>query len=78
MLVRCLRLLKPYARKGVAEDDDDEDEDEEDDGGARRRALPSEGRIMENDILSQAYHIGRLSYCPYLQNRLQGHCASVK
>lgn len=59
VLVRCLRLLKPYTRKGVADDDDDEDEDEEDDTGARRRGLPSEGRIMENDVLSQAYHIGR-------------------
>ncbi|XP_044044024.1 general transcription factor 3C polypeptide 1 [Siniperca chuatsi] len=57
VLVRCLRLLKPYTRKGVTDDDDDEDEDEEDDTGARRRTLPTEGRILENDVLSQAYHI---------------------
>ncbi|XP_040892530.1 general transcription factor 3C polypeptide 1 [Toxotes jaculatrix] len=56
VLVRCLRLLKPYAKKGVT-DDDDEDDDEEDDTGARRRAFPPEGRIMEKDVLSQAYHI---------------------
>ncbi|XP_070683568.1 general transcription factor 3C polypeptide 1 [Pempheris klunzingeri] len=56
VLVRCLRLLKPYVRKGVADDDDDEDEDEEDDTAARRD-LASEGRIMENDVLSQAYRI---------------------
>ncbi|XP_040001751.1 general transcription factor 3C polypeptide 1 [Xiphias gladius] len=56
VLVRCLRLLKPYTKKGVA-DDDDEDEDEEDDAGARRKAFPPEGRIMEKDVLSQAYHI---------------------
>ncbi|XP_059189576.1 general transcription factor 3C polypeptide 1 [Centropristis striata] len=57
VLVRCLKLLKPYTRKGVTEDDDDEDEDEEDDTGATRRALPPQGRIMEEDVLTQAYHI---------------------
>uniref|UniRef100_A0A3B4WXI4 Ral transcription factor IIIC subunit 1 n=1 Tax=Seriola lalandi dorsalis TaxID=1841481 RepID=A0A3B4WXI4_SERLL len=56
VLVRCLRLLKPYSRKGVTDDDDD-DEDEEDDSGARRGAFPQEPRIMEKDVLSQAYHI---------------------
>uniref|UniRef100_A0A7N8Y830 General transcription factor IIIC subunit 1 n=1 Tax=Mastacembelus armatus TaxID=205130 RepID=A0A7N8Y830_9TELE len=56
VLVRCVRLLKPYARKGVTDEDDDDDEDEEDDTGTRR-ALPSEGRIMEKDVLSQAYHL---------------------
>ncbi|XP_031719024.1 general transcription factor 3C polypeptide 1 [Anarrhichthys ocellatus] len=53
VLVRCLRLLKPYTKKGVTEDDDDDDEDEDYDN----RALPSEGRVMEKDVLSQAYHI---------------------
>ncbi|XP_050926445.1 LOW QUALITY PROTEIN: general transcription factor 3C polypeptide 1 [Lates calcarifer] len=56
VLVRCLRLLKPYTKKGVTDDDDD-DEDDEDDTGARRKAFPPEGRIMEKDVLSQAYHI---------------------
>uniref|UniRef100_A0A3Q3R7E9 Uncharacterized protein n=1 Tax=Monopterus albus TaxID=43700 RepID=A0A3Q3R7E9_MONAL len=56
VLVRCWKLLKPYTRKGIANDDDDDD-DEEDDTGAKRRDLPSEGRIMEKDILSQAYNI---------------------
>ncbi|XP_045903076.1 general transcription factor 3C polypeptide 1-like [Micropterus dolomieu] len=55
VLVRCARLLKPYTGKSVTEDDDDEGEDEEVDTG--RRALPLEGRIMEKDFLSQAYHI---------------------
>uniref|UniRef100_A0A8D3E5A1 B-block binding subunit of TFIIIC domain-containing protein n=1 Tax=Scophthalmus maximus TaxID=52904 RepID=A0A8D3E5A1_SCOMX len=54
--VRCLRLLKPYTKKGVADDDDDDDEDD-DSGARRRRAYPPEGRIMEKDVLSQAYHI---------------------
>lgn len=70
IMVRCLRLLKPYTKKGVTDDDDDEDDDEEDDPGARRRALPTEGRIMESDILSQAYNIGRFhhsSHCNYLK-----------
>ena len=58
MLVRCLKLLKPYSQKGVPDDDDDDDEDEEDDSGTRRRAYPACGRLMEKDVLSQAYHIG--------------------
>ncbi|KAM4584504.1 general transcription factor 3C polypeptide 1 isoform 2-T2 [Odontesthes bonariensis] len=59
VLVRCVKLLKPYAKKGVADDDDDDDEDEEEEdySGARRRADPSEGRLMERDIIMQAYHI---------------------
>lgn len=76
MLVRCLRLLKPYTRKGVPEDDDDEDEEDEDDTGAKRRPLPSEGRIMERDVLSQAYHIGRFDHLPRVQNTFQGLCVS--
>ncbi|KAL6111010.1 gtf3c1 [Pungitius sinensis] len=52
VLVRCLKQVKPYTRKGVADDeDDDEDED------YSNRALPPEGRIMEIDVLTQAYHI---------------------
>ncbi|XP_029367452.1 general transcription factor 3C polypeptide 1 [Echeneis naucrates] len=54
--VRCLKLVKPYSKKGVT-DDDDYDEDEEDETGARRGAFPPESRIMEKDVLSQAYHI---------------------
>ena len=57
--VRCLRLLKPYSKKGVTDEDDDEDDDDEDNTEAGRRGLPPEGRIMEQDILTQAYHIGR-------------------
>nr|XP_040041912.1 general transcription factor 3C polypeptide 1 isoform X1 [Gasterosteus aculeatus aculeatus] len=52
VLVRCLKQVKPYAGKGVA-DDDDEDDDED----YANRALPLEGRIMETDVLTQAYHI---------------------
>nr|XP_020499344.1 LOW QUALITY PROTEIN: general transcription factor 3C polypeptide 1 [Labrus bergylta] len=55
--VRCLKLLKPYSKKGVADDDDDEDDEEDNDSGSRRRGLPVEGRIMETDILSQAYQM---------------------
>ena len=58
MLVRCLKLLKPYTKKGVTDDDDDEDEEEEDETGARLRSFPPLGRIMEKDFLSQAYHLG--------------------
>uniref|UniRef100_A0A7N6BZB9 B-block binding subunit of TFIIIC domain-containing protein n=1 Tax=Anabas testudineus TaxID=64144 RepID=A0A7N6BZB9_ANATE len=56
--VRCLKLLKQYTRKGVADDDDDDDDDDDEDNGTRgRTAFPSEGRIMEKDVLSQAYHL---------------------
>ncbi|KAG7485330.1 hypothetical protein JOB18_008080 [Solea senegalensis] len=57
LLVRVVRLLKPYSKKGVPDDDDDDDEEEEDYSGRRNKAFPPEGRIMEKDILSQAYHI---------------------
>uniref|UniRef100_A0A3Q1AI97 B-block binding subunit of TFIIIC domain-containing protein n=1 Tax=Amphiprion ocellaris TaxID=80972 RepID=A0A3Q1AI97_AMPOC len=54
VLVRCVRLIKPYAKKGIPDDeDDDDDEDEEDDAGGRTGGFPSEGRIMERDIMSQ-------------------------
>ncbi|XP_030595893.1 general transcription factor 3C polypeptide 1 [Archocentrus centrarchus] len=55
--VRCVRLLKPYIKKGVTEEDDDDDEDEDDDAGEGRGGLLTEGRIMEKDLLAQAYHI---------------------
>ncbi len=63
-----MKLLKPYTGKSVTVDDDDEDEDEEDDNGARRRTLPVEGRIMEKDVLSQAYNIGTFHHFTYLRN----------
>lgn len=56
--VRCVRLLKPYSKKSVDDDDDDDDEDDEDYNG-EGRAIPPMGRIMEHDVLSQAYHIGK-------------------
>uniref|UniRef100_A0A3B3YCK2 Uncharacterized protein n=1 Tax=Poecilia mexicana TaxID=48701 RepID=A0A3B3YCK2_9TELE len=60
VLIRCIKLLKPYGKKTPADsDDDDEDDDDyaEGGGGGGRRVLPSEGRIMERDFMSQAYHI---------------------
>lgn len=60
VLVRCLRLLKPYSKKSIAEDDIDEDNDDDDEDYTEAgRALPAEGRIMEQDMLSQAYNIGK-------------------
>lgn len=67
--MRCVKLLKPYTGRGVTDDEDDEDEDDEDDSRARRGALPLEGRIMEKDVLSQAYHIGGFDHFYHLQNR---------
>ncbi|XP_077380152.1 general transcription factor 3C polypeptide 1 isoform X2 [Festucalex cinctus] len=51
--VRCLKLLKPYTGK-VDEWKEDEDDDEDDEGGKRRTGPPI-GRVMEKDVLSQAY-----------------------
>ncbi|KAM6939477.1 general transcription factor 3C polypeptide 1 [Xenentodon cancila] len=58
VLVRCLKLIKPYAKKGVTYDEDDEDDDEDDYGaGANQGELPPESRILEKDVISQAYHL---------------------
>uniref|UniRef100_A0A3Q1G3K9 General transcription factor IIIC subunit 1 n=1 Tax=Acanthochromis polyacanthus TaxID=80966 RepID=A0A3Q1G3K9_9TELE len=57
VLVRCVRLVKPYVKKGIPDDEDDDDEDEEDEAGGRTGGSRSEGRIMERDIMSQAYHL---------------------
>lgn len=59
VLVRCLKLLKPYSKKGVTEVYTEEDEDDDEDYTETVRALPPEGRIMEQDMLSQAYQIGK-------------------
>lgn len=59
VLVRCLKLLKPYSKKGVTEVYIEEDEDDDEDYTETGRALPPEGRIMEQDMLSQAYQIGK-------------------
>lgn len=59
MQVRCVKLLKPYSKKSVDDDDDDDDEDYTGEG----RAIAPVGRIMEHDILSQAYHVGRSHSC---------------
>uniref|UniRef100_A0A8C6MKJ1 Ral transcription factor IIIC subunit 1 n=1 Tax=Nothobranchius furzeri TaxID=105023 RepID=A0A8C6MKJ1_NOTFU len=57
VLVRCVKLLKPYTKKSVPEEEEDEDdEDEEDYSGARKGGgVPTVGRIMERDVLYQAY-----------------------
>uniref|UniRef100_A0A1A7X0R7 General transcription factor IIIC, polypeptide 1, alpha 220kDa n=1 Tax=Iconisemion striatum TaxID=60296 RepID=A0A1A7X0R7_9TELE len=57
MLVRCVRLLRPYLKKSVPEEEEDEDDEDEEDysGARRRRGVSTEGRIMEKDVLSQVY-----------------------
>uniref|UniRef100_A0A3B5MCZ8 Uncharacterized protein n=1 Tax=Xiphophorus couchianus TaxID=32473 RepID=A0A3B5MCZ8_9TELE len=58
VLIRCIKLLKPYGKKTPADfDDDDDDEDDDDYTEGGGRVLPPEGRIMERDVMSQAYHI---------------------
>lgn len=61
VLIRCIKLLKPYGKKTPSDFDDDEyDEDDDDYTEGGGRVLPSEGRIMERDVMSQAYHISKL------------------
>lgn len=68
--MRCLRLLKPYSKKSIAEDDIDEDNDDDDEDYTEAgRALPAEGRIMEQDMLAQAYNIGEHKHS---QQRVRG------
>ncbi|XP_047435192.1 general transcription factor 3C polypeptide 1-like [Mugil cephalus] len=57
VLVRCLRLVKPYTRKGITEEEEDDDDDDEEYDAGARSVSPSEGRLMERDAMSQAYHI---------------------
>ncbi len=59
VFVRCLKLLKPYGQKEVEEDDDDENNDEDGDASAKRSVLVKP-RIIERDLLTQAYDIGQI------------------
>ncbi|KAK9981877.1 hypothetical protein ABG768_001400 [Culter alburnus] len=54
--VRCLKLLKPYGQKDVEEEEDDENNDEDGDAPVKRNVL-AEPRIIERDVLTQAYDI---------------------
>lgn len=56
VFVRCLKLLKPYGQKEVEEDEDDENNDEDGDVSAKRSVLVKP-RIIERDLLTQAYDI---------------------
>lgn len=62
--MRCLKLLKPYGQKDVEEEEDDENNDEDGDAPVKRNVL-AEPRVIERDVLTQAYDIG--------QNALQSH-----
>ncbi|XP_028827799.1 general transcription factor 3C polypeptide 1 isoform X2 [Denticeps clupeoides] len=50
IIVRCIKLLKPYGRK---EDDEDDDED----ASSRMGGIVSEGRDVERDLMHHAYEI---------------------
>ncbi|XP_026121047.1 general transcription factor 3C polypeptide 1 [Carassius auratus] len=56
VFVRCLKLVKPYGQKEAEEDEDDENNDEDGDASAKRNVL-GEPRIIERDMLTQAYDI---------------------
>ncbi|XP_016329029.1 general transcription factor 3C polypeptide 1, partial [Sinocyclocheilus anshuiensis] len=56
VFVRCLKLLKPYGQKEAEEEEDEENNDEDGDACARRSVL-GEPRIIERDMLTQAYDI---------------------
>ncbi|KAM4595765.1 general transcription factor 3C polypeptide 1 [Fundulus diaphanus] len=57
VLVRCVKLLKPYKTRELDDDDDDDEDDDDDYAEGGGRVLLSEARLMERDLLSQAYHI---------------------
>lgn len=57
--MRCVKLVKPYSKKSVLDDDDNDDDDDDEDCTREGRSIPSVGRIMEHDVLAQAYQIGR-------------------
>ncbi|XP_036395311.1 general transcription factor 3C polypeptide 1-like isoform X1 [Megalops cyprinoides] len=51
IMVRCLKLLKEYGKK----EEDDDDENDEEDGG--RKMPHADRRVMERDMLMQAYEL---------------------
>lgn len=51
VFVRCLKLLKPYGQKEPEEDEEEEDEEAE----AKRSV--AEPRVIERDMITQAYNI---------------------
>lgn len=55
VLVRCLKLVKPYSKKDIPDVIDDDDDEDNMPGGSK---LSTEGRVLERDIISQAYHLG--------------------
>lgn len=57
--MRCVKLVKPYSKKSDLDDDDDDYDDDDEDCTREGRTTPPVGRIMEHDVLSQAYQIGR-------------------
>ncbi len=60
--MRCLKLVKPYGQEAEEEEDDDEDGD-----ASAKRSVLAKPRIIERDLLTQAYDIGQtlleLSLC---------------
>ncbi|KAK2909570.1 hypothetical protein Q8A67_005407 [Cirrhinus molitorella] len=56
VFVRCLKLLKPYGQKEAEEDEDDDNNDEDGDAPGKRSVIP-EPRVIERDVLTQAYRI---------------------
>ncbi|XP_011476240.2 general transcription factor 3C polypeptide 1 isoform X3 [Oryzias latipes] len=54
VLVRCLKLVKPYSKKDIPDVIDDDDDEDNMPGGSK---LSTEGRVLERDIISQAYHL---------------------
>ncbi|KAI5091211.1 general transcription factor 3C polypeptide 1 isoform X2 [Silurus meridionalis] len=55
VLVRCLKLLKPYKRNQI--DDDDDDDDDEDGDVPVKSNVQAQARDIERDLLAQAYDI---------------------
>ncbi|XP_061882578.1 general transcription factor 3C polypeptide 1-like isoform X1 [Entelurus aequoreus] len=55
VMVRCLKHRKAYTgKRSIVGDEDDGEEDET--NGSKRRDFPPVGRLMEKDLMSQAYN----------------------
>ncbi|XP_054635319.1 general transcription factor 3C polypeptide 1-like [Dunckerocampus dactyliophorus] len=60
VMVRCVKLLKSYAggkHASVEDENEDEDDEEDESSASKRRGWPPVGRIMENDLMLQAYRL---------------------
>ncbi|KAM6972435.1 general transcription factor 3C polypeptide 1 [Aplochiton taeniatus] len=57
ILVRCVKLIKPYEKKDLVAGADEDENEDEDGAAGDLKCLPYRGQTMERDLISQAYQI---------------------